>query len=170
MKYIILAFLATTLSACTVKRNYLPEEYEITNDRIEDFKVKGEIQIVNFQTDQSDRLIGTSGAVEMYGDYKSVTEHLKTQLEKEISENSTLLSSTTGKKIQLEVFNFWVELKAFRYVSRMNFNYKLGNNNSVSVRISHGTPGNIYRALNGSIALGVIEILKRDDVIAYLAE
>ena len=168
MKYLVLVFFVASLAACTLKMNYLPQEYEITNNRIVDFEVNGELQIINSQSDASEKHIGDSGGVEMFGDYQSVTEQLRVQLEKEINENSKRLDSDLVKTIDVRVVDLWAELKAFRFVSTMQVNYQLGNGETGTVDISHGTPGNMYRAYNGSIAWGVIKLLEEEKIITYL--
>jgi len=168
VKNIVLVALTIVLSACGTV-SYYPQEYEITNDRIDDFVVNGDIQIVNAQTDSSKQVFFSS-TLDWEGDYKTVTEHLKSQLEKEIAENSKKVASGKNKIIEVKVVNIKVEQKFFHFASTMDFEYKLGNGESGTINVSQNSPGNMWRVLNGTIALGVIDILKQDNVIAYLSK
>lgn len=168
VKYILLITLTISLSACGTV-SYSPEEYEITNDRIDDFVVNGNIRIVNAQTDSSKKVFFAS-TMDWVGDYKTVTEHLKSQLEKEIAENSKKVASDKSKIIEVKVINIKAEQKFFHFTSTMDLEYKLGNGKPGTITVSQGSPGNMWRVLNGTIALGVIEILKQDNVITYLSK
>lgn len=168
MKYIALIALTIVLSSCGTV-SYYPQEYEIANDRIDDFVMKGSVQVINTQTDSTKHTFFAS-TLDWEGDYKTVTEHLKTQLEKEISENTQKIASDVNKIIEVKVVNIKAEQKFFHFSSTMDLEYKLGNSESYTIHVSQGSPGNMWRVLNGTIALGVIEILKQANVIAYLSK
>lgn len=168
MKLVFVIVFGMLVQACGTV-NYIPEEYTITNDRIDDLDLKGQVSVVNVQTDSSKRIF-FDASMDWVGDYKTVTEHLKNQLDKELSENTVAVSQGEPKSIEVKVTEISAEQKFFHFVSEMSVDYILGNGESGSVKVSQGSPGNMWRVLNGTIALGVIEILKEDKVITYLAQ
>lgn len=167
MKKILLVMLTLLLGACGTV-DYVPEEYTIAKERIRSFDVNGEVVVENIQTDQN-KVVFFGGAKQWVGDYKSVTQHLVDQLNKEIGIHGSFKSKNSKKTIQVKVIslNAWPEF--FHFNSSLNAIVKLGDGTEIPIRVTQGSPGNMWRVLNGTIALAVIDILKNQKVRDYLA-
>jgi hypothetical protein len=164
----LLFFFVTLLLQACGTLNYVPKKYEITGDRIENIPLSGIVVVVNSQRDASKKLIIRGWE----GDLKTVTEHLKIQLEEEIIKNSTPTQSSNGenKTIEIKVTKMKAEQGVMTLSSEMDLEYSLGNGEIGLLHVSNVSPANIWRLLNGSIALGVIELLKDSKVRTYLSK
>lgn len=161
--------MAVLLVGCgTVK--YVPQEYVIANDRIPNFDLNGAVRVENIQTDQEQIKFFEGAAADWVGDYRSVTEHLVTQLSKEIAIHGKVLGTNKKKVLQVKVLNLRATQEAFHFRSSMQVLVRLGNGDEVTVAVSQGSPSDMWRVLNGTLALGAIDILKNAKVKAYLAE
>ena len=168
LKKLLLLSSILFLQAC-MTHNYVPEEYVLADGRILQFQVVGPVQVNNLQPNE-EKTVLYSGPSKWQGNYKSITEHLRWQLDKEIQKNGVKKSTAGQKTIGVKVTNLSVTDGAFHFRSAMNFTVTLGNGEVLEKRATQGSPGNPWRVLNGTIALGVIEILKDEKVQKYLAE
>jgi hypothetical protein len=148
---------------------YIPEEYEITQERIPGFDLNGDVSITNAQTDTSKQIF-FDGTMDWAGDYKTVTDHLVMQLDKEIKNHATRVNSGNPKTLSVTVESLEAIQHPFHFTSIMRAKVQLGNGEDAMINVSQGSPGNMWRVLNGTIALGVIDILKNSKVTKYLSE
>ncbi len=169
MKKLILAITILTLQACGAIQ-YKPETYEISAERIQDFPLSGTVTVSNDQPDKTPTAFFDSGAAQFMGTYNEVSEHMAKQLSAEISKHGQVQSSSGQKTISVKITRLHARQHIFHFTSEMNFTVKLGNGETLEKFVSQGSPANMYRVLNGTIALGVIEILKDPQVLNYLAQ
>lgn len=167
MKKIAIILSMTILSACGTQ-SYIPEEYVISNERIPTINIKGNVLIENTQNDKSSVKF-FSEALELVGDYQSVTTHLVKQLNKEINVHGNFINKNSEKKIQVKVTNFNAEKAFFSFKSSITVQVKLGNGNETEIKVSQNSPASVWTALNGTVALAVIDILKNKMVTDYLS-
>lgn len=156
------------LHAC-VTIDYVPEEYVLDDGRISQFPVVGTVQVSNLQPNDN-KILFFSGTSKWEGDYKRVTEHLRWQLDKEIQKNGIKQSRAGQKTFGVKVSNLSVAQTPFYFKSEMNFTVHLGNGEVLEKRVTQGSPASIWTVLNGTLALGVVEILKDEKVRRYLAQ
>jgi len=168
LKKLLLMGPVLLLQAC-MTIDYVPEEYVLADGRILQFPVVGTVQVNNLQPND-DKSIFFDGSSTWQGSYKSVTEHLRWQLDKEIQKNGIKESGADQKTIGVKVSNLTVTSAAFHFTSAVEFTVYLGNGEILAKRVTQGSPGNIWRVLNGTLALGVIETLKDEKVRKYLAQ
>ncbi|RRS05936.1 hypothetical protein EIP75_03505 [Aquabacterium soli] len=167
IKVVVVVCAAILLAGCGTV-NYVPQEYVISAERIPNFDVNGSVLVQNIQTDQEQRKF-FSGAADWTGDYKTVTDHLVMQLNKEIAIHGKVIGRDKKKVLQVKVVQLAAVQHAFHFTSSMQVNVKLGDGAETTVRVSQGSPSDMWRVLNGTLALGVIDILKDPKVKAYLA-
>jgi hypothetical protein len=168
LKKLLLLGLLLPLQAC-ISIDYAPEEYVVADGRISRFSVVGAVLVNNLQPNDA-KTIFFEGTSKWQGSYKSVTEHLRWQLDKEIQKNGIKKSGSDQKTIGVKVTNLAVARGAFHFSSAVDFTVSLGNGEVLEKRVTQGSPGNIWRVLNGTLALGVIDILKDERVRKYLVQ
>lgn len=168
LKKLVMLVLVLPLQAC-MSIDYVPEEYVLDDGRIIQFPIAGVVKVNNLQPNDNKTIL-YNGPPKWQGNYKSLTEHLRWQLEKEIQKNGMKQSSASQKTIGLKVTNITVTKANFFHKSEMVFAVSLGIDEVLEKRVAQGSPGNIWTVLNGTIALGVIEILKDEKVRKYLAQ
>lgn len=169
MKLAVLVFALAALSGCGTK-NYTPNEYPITNDRIQDFKSNGKITVENQQTDTTKLVVLAANNGDYVADNKLITEHLASQLKKEIAIHGTIINSNLNKSIGLKVISQNAYVHIFYMSGKLEVMVSLGESTPFSILVENGNPLNALRVLNGNIALAVIQILSDKRVLDYLAE
>lgn len=166
MRLVTLA-LVVLLSGCGTFA-YTPGEYEITSDRIDSFKLSGEVQVVNLQNDDSARLAVSAPARDWVTSYRAVTAQMAEQLKKEIGKHG-LLSPGSPKVIGLKV----TDQRGYQHFQHMTGTFSvevtLGAAPPFTISLENGSPAGIFRLLNGNVALGIIEILHDQRVLDYLS-
>jgi hypothetical protein len=74
------------------------------------------------------------------------------------------------KTVALKVIDFSAERQQWHTRSQMSVAMRLGNGYRRVVKVSHGSPASLDRVLDGTIALGVVQLLGDPHLRAYLAE
>ncbi|MGH1438845.1 MAG: hypothetical protein ACRBBR_01940 [Cellvibrionaceae bacterium] len=166
MKQLIAIFSILVLQACGTI-DYKPEKYEIDQQRIQDFPVAGSVSVINLQQNK-DKTLFFDGTSDWSGDYYTVSEHFSSQLREEIAKHGKV-SGTLEKSINVKIVRLEAKQKAFHFVSEMDVMVRLGQGKEFELSVGQGSPGNMWRVLNGTLAIGVIELLKDKRVLDYLA-
>jgi len=169
MRHRLLAIACLALLSGCGTVAYTPEEYEIAQGRIAPFEYKGTVTIENIQTDTAQTKFFDGPSQDWAGNHRQVTEHLAEQLRKEIGKNGKAGAGGT-KTIKVSVKHLRAEQNVFVFRSTMKVAVQLGDGQPFEKEVSQGSPGNMWRVLNGTIALGVIEILNEEQVRQYLAK
>jgi hypothetical protein len=168
LKKLLLIALVPLLQACGTF-DYKPKEYVLSDGRIPPFQVVGTVLVTNVQP-STETTVFFSGASEWRGDYKRVTEHLRWQLDKEIQKNGTKQSAASQKTIGVKVLKLSVTKRAFHFSSAIDITVQLGNGLALEKHVTQNSPSDVWTVLDGTLALGVIEILADPNVKKYLAE
>ena len=169
MKKLLIAMFVLSLQACGTLE-YTPETYEIAADRIPDFPLAGTVSVTNDQQDKTPRILFDNGATQFSSNYHAVTAHMVKQLTEEIKKHGQVKNSGTKKTIAVKITSLTAEAKFFHFNTAMSFNVTLGNGKSFTLSVTQGSPASVPHALNGTVALGVIQILKQNQVLKYLEE
>lgn len=168
MKKIVLLLLFALLGGCGTV-HYVPEHYVIDQGRIPKFDLKGNVTVVNAQSDQSKQVFFNS-SMDWVGDYKTITEHLVTQLRQEIAKNAKNVGSGESKTLSVKVDSLHAAHHLFTFSATMREEVSMGDGEQTQINVRNSSPGTMWRTLNGAIALGVIDILKDPKVIKYLSQ
>lgn len=153
------------LAACGPK-NYIAEEYPVDNQNVPAFDVNGQVEVTNGYTAAKPVTI-YGGALN--GDLKQISGVFAAQLEKEIKQNGNM-SAGPAKRIEARITGISGANRFVYLEGAVDVELKLGNGETVTFHKKNGTPGNLWRALNGALNKAVIESLAHPDVKAYLAE
>jgi hypothetical protein len=148
---------------------YTPSEYVITNERIQSFKVSGSVTVENLQDDKGSKVVLNAPARTWVSDYVTITEALAEQLRQELAKHGAVTGGD-AKRIGVRVTDQRAYLHMFHMTGTLQVQVTLGDSAPFPINIEQGSPGNVWRVLNGNIALGVIEILSDQRVLAYLAQ
>jgi hypothetical protein len=167
-RYLGCTLFALLLTGCGAI-NYVPSEYEITTDRIQKFDISGTVTVENNQPDTTKTIVLSAPARDWVSDNHTVTEHLAAQLRRELAKHGNIINKTSDKSIGVKVTKQQANMYAFHMTGSLEVWITLGVAESFPINIDQGSPGNVWRVLNGNIALGVIEILSDKRVLAYLA-
>ena len=100
--------------------------------------------------------------------YGDVTAVLVGQLTKEIAKRGGIVSDNAPKSIRVTVLNIHAHDTLVAIEGSMLLRLQLGDASPIQLSIVNRSPANLYRALNGTIARAVIQILSNPDVRAYL--
>ena len=100
--------------------------------------------------------------------YGDVTAVLVGQLTKEIAKRGGTVSDNAPKSIRVTVLNMYAHDTFVAIEGSMLLRLQLGDASPIELSIVNRSPANLYRALNGTIARAVIQILSSPDVRAYL--
>jgi hypothetical protein len=158
------------LTGCgTIK--YVPEEYAIAPGRVTPLDISGTVVVENVQTDTAPIAFyeGPGAAADWVGNRKEITEHLAAQLKKELTASGRVTPGGRAKTLKVSVDRLSALQAAFHFQSSLMVVVTLGDGQKIVKHASQGSPGNMWRVLNGTIALGVIEILNDEAVRKYLS-
>jgi hypothetical protein len=166
-----IALLLIGLTGCGTF-NYTPGEYEIVPGRVNPLDVSGAVTIENVQTDSASRAFfkDPHGSKDNgIGNLKEVTEHLVMQMRKEVMKSGRMMPSARTKTLRVSVVHLESTMRDFHLVSEIDVSVTMDDGSQIGKHISQGSPGNMWRVLNGVIALAVIDILNDEQVRGYLS-
>jgi hypothetical protein len=165
-----LLVLATVLlfQACgTIE--YKPTEYPLRAGLIPPFNVAGDAQVTNGQTSAAPVIVYSYGGSNLSSNLKAITETMVQQTRGEIAKNGRVAAGGKPKTIELKVNSLLSEYSFMFWKSKMQFQAKLGNGQTVEKLVTHGS-GSVHQDLNGCIAESVMMLLKDERVVAYLGK
>lgn len=151
------------LSACTTK--YVSSEYELSEDRIPGFDLNGDVTVHNGYAES--RPIRFE---QFEADLEQVSATFARQLEREIRRNGRQQGGGSDKEIEVRATDLGMANRVAYLEGRINVRLELGNGEVVAFEKRNGSPASPQRVLNGTIARAVMEALRHDTVLAYLAE
>jgi flagellar hook assembly protein FlgD len=162
MKHMFVLFAALSLSACAV--TYTAEEYPLSEERISEFNVRGNVT-VRGAYDEPHPVKVTN----MNADLKQISDQMASQMSDEIQRRHDGASGS-DKEITVRVTRMAMVNRFVYNEGQINVELTLGNGETVSYERRNGSAGVVDRVLNGTIAVAIIEGLEHDTVRAYLAE
>lgn len=159
---------AILLQACgTVE--YKPTEYPLRDGLIPSFNVVGDVQISNGQPSADTVIVHSYGPISMSSNLRAITETMVQQTRGEIAKNGRVTRGGKPKTIELKVNSLLSEYGIMVYSSKLQFQAKLGNGETIAKTVPHRS-GIVQQDLNGCIAESVMMLLKDDKVLAYLKQ
>ena len=162
------------LVGCATHYYYSPGVYPIAEGKIQPFPVGGPVEIVNAQSisDRENviaRLPRGSKAPWMMGDLQQITQALINQLSGEIEKRGGRVESPSPKQMRVAVTKVAVNQGLWTLNVELALTLQLADRPARSITIENRSPGNVWRALNGAIAVSVIRLLGDEDVLQFLA-
>ncbi len=165
IKLLLLAA-AFLLQACGVQQ-YKPTEFPLRPGTIQPFDVKGAATVNNGQPATDEVIVYSYVGQKLASNLNAITETMVQQARSEIAKNGRAAAGRP-KTIELKV-NSLVSNYVFAFwKSSMQYQVKLGNGQTIEKTVTHGS-GMVFQDLNGCIAEGVMNLLKDEKVLAYLA-
>ncbi|MCP1727817.1 hypothetical protein J2T60_001817 [Natronospira proteinivora] len=161
-KLSFVVFAAFLLQACG--GTYVADEYPLNEDRVSSFQVNGEVSVRSAYDEPHPIRITNLDA-----DLQQISEQFAEQMGQEIDRHHNG-DGGADKHIMVRVTDMNLANRIAYMEGRVSVELELGNGEQVSFERRNGSPGVIYRVLNGTIALAVIEALEDETVRAYLAE
>jgi hypothetical protein len=156
-------------SACT--HAYTPNEYPLTQDRIPPLRASAPVAIVNVQQRGGDEVLFAMGAHKWLGDHREITQHYAQQLAQTLQQAGVqVVTGDAPKRLEVSVVSISAWAAFYHYKAKAILSVTTGAGQHFDIVANNGSPGNIYRTLNGTIAIGVLETLKHPGVQAYLAQ
>ena len=169
LRVLCLSLLVLSVTGCG-SINYVPSAYEITDDRIKMFAISGTVTVHNNQPDTTKTVVLSAPARDWVSDNHTITEHLVEQLRKELAKHGNIVNKASEKSIGVKVVSQKAYTHVFHMTGTLDALVTLGDSPPFPIHIEQGSPGNVWRVLNGNIALSVIEILSDKRVLSYLAQ
>lgn len=105
----------------------------------------------------------------MSSDLRSITDVMVQQATKELGKAAQTTPTGAQKTIELKVISLESKYIAFFWKSRLNFEARLSNGQTVTKIVPHSS-GFLVQDLNGCIAESVMTLLNDEQVRAYLAQ
>jgi hypothetical protein len=166
-RLILLCLLA--FSACT--HAYTPNEYPLTQDRVPPLRASAPVVVINVQQRAGDEVLFAMGAHKWVGDHREITQHYAQQLAQTLQQAGVrVVTGSAPKRLEVSVVSISAWAAFYHYKAKAILSITTGAGQHFDIVASNGSPGNIYRTLNGTIAIGVLETLKHPGVQAYLAQ
>lgn len=157
------------LGACgTIE--YHPPVFGLSETKIPDFKVQGDVQIENIQDSVEPTIIHSYGGTSYQSNYKEITNTMVTQAEFELARHGDSVGGASDKKIGLKVTYLNSNYIAFYWKGTMTFAVVLGDADPFEITVNHSTGAGAAQDLSGSIADGVVALFKDERVSTYLAQ
>ena len=175
----ILSLLIALMSGCSIHNDYQWSLYEIEPERIPSFNTlnsKAAVSIINAQPDKRSRelghgakgRVGSMGYHSYYGSLNEITDAVVKQLTHELEKRGMNVREGAAKKLEIKVRKTEFETGAWMLQVKMDVNVKAGKDYVRKVNVSNRTPGTIWRASDGAVALIVIKMLNDPKIIEYL--
>jgi hypothetical protein len=170
-KILVLGFVALALSACGIRWYYTPNIYEIDAGRIPPFEPKGAIAVRSLQPSDPDQsYVFFHHGAEWKADRGRVGQAIADQLAGELRKLGGTIDESAEKRLEITVPSFVVEPGAWTLNASMKVGLRIGDRPERIIDVENSSPGNMWRTMNGAIAIAVIQILSDPEVRSYLAD
>ena len=166
-------FCIVLLTSCTIKHDYVWNEYEIATDKWtsqDNFTEGKEIRLIEGEADNSNKLLGNVGAHKYYGNLQILTHGLVEHLALELRNKNMKINDTAKKSMEITVDSSSFERGMWKIAATLNYTVKFGNGVQKSFTVRNSSPATVDRTYNGVIANAVIQIIKDPEVKQYLRD
>jgi len=178
MKYAywtVLAILSVALTGCQtlIKHDYSWSEYALAPGRVTAPIGLGEghdIQVLKGKSDHVTKLLGDVGHHEYYGTEENLTDGLAYQLSKELRKLKFVVKEPAGKSLEVAVIRSGSQPRTWTTLVTLDFTVTFGTGKVKTYSVRNSSPDTVPSAINGAVALAVLEILNDPEVIAYTRE
>ena len=159
------AFLLLAAAACTVNIPSSPTAFNVR----EGAKLRGEQRIALHNAYETSTVVTIlrHGQNRWQTDLKSSTDTAISMLGRHMSKEGILIDSAAAKRITLRVHEVTAIAAFFANRASLTLEANLGNGAVRSVRI-HNTAPDAQRVVDGAIALGLAELLRDEQFVAYV--
>ena len=179
MKHLLLKILSFTLLATNLllsgcaTYDYKHSVYNLAEDRIPAFDVKGTVTLENTQTSTVMQKSSSSGQTYRYT-YQQITDGYNRQFLTEIQQRGRALSKKGNKTLKTSISEFNCETRGLNnWVYRCVIKGEIvtGDGRRLAIDYKHGAPivSPIQNAFDGMIAIAVENALKDKTMLDYLA-
>ena len=165
--------LVLMITSCTVRHDYIWQEYPITPERISSdvsFTEGQEINIVKGVSNDSTFFLGNVSKHHYYGSEPSLTDGLADQLAAEFQSRGLKIKDPTEKSIEVTVISSQFERGMWKIAVTLEFIVKLGNGKSKSYEVRNSSPHTVDHTYNGAVALAVIKLINDPSLLKYINE
>ncbi len=151
---------------------YTPGVYEIAEDRVTPFAIDGSLEVISIQESDPDRkyIFFQPGLAKWHTDRAQVSEALAAQLSGEIARQGGQVVSPADRTMKIAVPRVSLTPATWVSVADLFVQVSLDGGPLRQFQVKNKSPGNIWRVMNGGIAIAVIEILNDPDVRSWLAQ
>lgn len=157
------------LTGCTINYYYTPGVYEIAGERIPPFERVGTIDVRVVQEPDPSRqyVIYSKRGERFFTDRAMVAEMLAKELAREITHRGGQVTTPAEHTIEIAVPH--VRWEALAGLGILSVKLGLSEAETRMFEIRNKSVGNMWRVMNGAIAVAVIDILNDPAVRAWLA-
>jgi hypothetical protein len=169
MRTLLVPLLGLALVACT--HAYTPSEYPLAAERIPPVRASAPVAIVNVQHRVGDEILFAMGAHKWLGDHREITEHFAGQLAQALQQSGVqVVTGPAPKRLDVAVSSLAAWPAFYHTKAKAVISVTTGDGQRFDIVAGNGSPGNIYRTLNGTLAIAVLETMKHPGVQAYLTQ
>ena len=153
--------------------DYNPSVYDLAENRIPQFEVKGEVVLQNAQLSTAKQKSSASGSSWIYT-YHEVTEGFNRQFYTEIEKRAVVISPKGKKTLKTFISELQCGMSSLNpWITRCTIKgwLETGDGRKVVIFAKHGASSVFYpmeRSLDGIIAIAVEKSLKNDAILSYL--
>ena len=169
----VILILFVILTGCTIKHDYVWNEYPIAPERISSqsgFTVGQEISIIKGKSNDSKIILGNVGAHQYYGSEQSLTDGIVDQLAKELQNQRLEIKNPADKSLEITVNRSKFERGMWRIAASLDFSVKFGDGKTKLYTVRNSSPSTVDQTYNGAVALAVLEIINDPEVLTYINE
>jgi len=169
---VLLSLIAGIAGAgCAINYYYTPGVYEIAEGRIAPVDCEGGLEITSIQAPDPGRAHVLHDAITAvwYTDRAVVSEALANQLSSELRSNGCRIGSPAGHTMTVAVPDVTVVQAGVKFAANLTVKVALDGAPERGFDIQNESSGNIWRTVNGGIAVAVIDILSDPEVREWLA-
>jgi hypothetical protein len=167
-RLLLLVVLAVVAGACT--HAYTPHEYALTQDRIPAVRASAPVAVVNVQQRGGAELMFAMGAHKWVGSPQQITQQFAEQLSRSLQQAGVqIVPGAAPKRLDVSVVSLSASAGFYHYKAKAVVAVMTADNQRFEFVANNSSGGNIDRALNGVIAIAVLETMKHPGLQAYLA-
>ena len=170
---IAMAFLFIMLAGCSIRHDYVWDEYQIAPAKWteEDNFVKDQqITLIEGEAATSEELLGSVGAHHYYANMQMLTHGIVEHLAIELEQKQAVINDSAGKTMEITVDGFEFERGMWKLAATINYTVRFGNGDSKTFTVRNSSPATVDRTYNGVIAMAVVQIIHDPDVRKYLMD
>jgi hypothetical protein len=153
-------------SGCTYR--YTAQHYPLEPERIPYFAVTDTVSVINDQSSDEDLIFKTAGPHKWVCSLRQLTDVASEGVRKEFRIRDTPVGEDGQKVLRLAVTGAQIEEGMWKIRGIVDLDVETGTGLKKRLIGNNSTPGNLNRALNGAIALAIIELFKDEDIMSYL--
>lgn len=160
----------TGLTGCTIKHDYVWQEYPITEDRVTaaTYSQGSKLNIIKGECNREVFMMGSIGPHEYYGSLQTLSDGIADQLAETLELKGITPDQASEKSLTIRVTHTDFEQGMWKVAATIDYEVAFTDGKIKKYSVRNSSPTTVEYTFNGAVALAVIEIMNDPEMLAYI--